>query len=467
MVHCIRAFLLRTLPVIPNSSKWTKQGPAVDQLLGLYWVHGLLPKLISRAFAGMVAVTLDTTHDQAFLEEVEWRQVAGSRLKRSQAFVLDASTQPTLTVLALVKEGHRSLTCAFLKCAKRLQNPGRPPRLLNFVTPAFSPVHVVLQYDSMLLRGVGSRLGLLYFAHGYDSLQEWLTSESGRAYGEMLLRCLLCSSSWLYRRLEHEFGCFPWRLAQVADERLPEANRFVTAHLLETTAPCCVDQWFTARCKRMVGSAAELMTPRWQRAIAAWARSVRVSMARVEFMHGGNRAQCSNEMMWQTFNALFVNREYSRLCESRRALQGMVEGILGPALPGPLAAPPLPQVDAQPPVPLPQPLPPPPPASVAVAAFAPAAAQAPAAASAKAQAKANAKAKAKAAPLRAQSALLIFRNEILQRDGGSATSRESWAEIKRLFTALPPEQRAFYDARAASSKHIASLARQQLRQSQA
>ena len=201
------------------------------------------------------------------------------------------------------------LTCGFLRCARRVPNPHRHPRLCDWVNPATSRVWTVLLYWSMLATGRGRRLCLL--TGGMGSIADWLSLPTSRAVAVIFTRALFCASSWAYRRHAVLFGSYPWLLASLPDERVPWQTRFAIAERAASARSCCLDDEFTGRIlKHNIYHAQDLLTDNWLRFITAWAASVRVSIAAVEFAHAANRAAAKPSMNWSSFSALYLNREF-------------------------------------------------------------------------------------------------------------------------------------------------------------
>lgn len=223
-------------------------------------------------------------------------------------YLNDVTTPLHLVTMAIVKEPLRWLTSGFLRCARRLRHPCTYPYIMDYVSQEFSRVTVVLQYYSLLLRGQGSRLQLLWRQCGCSSFEAWVVSFPEMAH--QLAGALVLAASLVHRRHHVLFSSWPWKLAQIADGRLSLARRRETAQLACSQQKCCADPWFLRRIlEHHTCDPSELLNETWSTMLLAWARQVRCSTAIVEFMHAQNRRRSNAQMSWAHFTSLFVNSE--------------------------------------------------------------------------------------------------------------------------------------------------------------
>ena len=84
--------------------------------------------------------------------------------------------------------------------------------------PAFSMFTMIRQYLSMLMRGCGARLQLIWHRAGYNSMQEFV--EEDIVHARLLIRCLLAASAWVFRWHHRELTQFPLRFKALGDSLL-------------------------------------------------------------------------------------------------------------------------------------------------------------------------------------------------------------------------------------------------------
>ena len=150
-----------------------------------------------------------------------------------------------------------------MRCGKTVQNPHRWPKLCDFVSAKFSRVWIVLQYFSMLLRGRGRRLALLYGADGCASMQDWLATARGKVLAKRLLHGVLVASSWIHARHACTFQEWPWRLASICDLRLPYAERLAIAVEFFKSHSCDLDCYMGRRLQLKLQCEEDLLTDEW------------------------------------------------------------------------------------------------------------------------------------------------------------------------------------------------------------
>jgi hypothetical protein len=313
MRRCLAGLLFRAMPTVPVKSKWTKLGPCLDFFLLASCCCRTLPDVWPIAFSKLkVNISIDV-HDQAYLEEVNWHAVQGGRAKAGGAMVADPTIGARLVVLALVLEPlrwlHRWFMASSSPVSKAEPTHYQHSALMDFVDPCRSPITRVLQYYSAMLRGSVSRLCLVWVRAGKGSFDEWAASEESQWLLCVFRQAVTTAASWVHRRFCHNgMGC-PWKLASLADSRLPLLKRHQIADAFWAADPAELDETFSARLQRALDSNRHVFSKTWQRALWAWSWSVRVSIAPVEFAHGRNRRRASTSGTWASFVAQYVNGE--------------------------------------------------------------------------------------------------------------------------------------------------------------
>ena len=140
---------------------------------------------------------------------------------------------------------------------------------------------------------------------------------------------LLVALSWVHRRLAVPFSCFPWRLAAVADTRLDLDRRERIAKEAFRAQTLCADPYFLRRAlEHHVTSHRDFLSDRWVGCLLTWSRSVRCSVAMVEFLHGQNRRRAHQQMVWSHFSALFVLAEKKTIATVNRAAAANFRAML-------------------------------------------------------------------------------------------------------------------------------------------
>ncbi len=414
MSEAIVGFFFCSLPTIPSPSKWTKTGPCLDWVLGCLWVHSALPQIMDEAFSrAFVSSTLGAPRnedDQLFTEEVAWRQLEGKRMRLATEFFRKPDISASLTILALVKEPLRWLTCVFLKCAKSLEEPTQWPPLCDLCRKDASCVTSVLQYYSYLCTGEAARLCLLFRGQSPDAWQRHHTTQALE-----VRRVVLVAASWVHERHVRRLQTWPWRLASLPDTRLPLDERQAVAKEFWDTPRCCLDGGFSRRLKESLHEWQELLRPQWMSALLAWASTVRCTMAHIEFKHAKNRRRAHPQMSWEQFTALYVTGEAkASLILAERAAQA--ETVRARAV-----------------VPFDQVPGPGPPKE-----------------------------------RRHKTALALFRSEAMSRDrtlgiAFNPCSKSYWDKVKADFARLPENTRQIFENRAALLRHAAQAQRRRSR----
>jgi hypothetical protein len=322
---------VRCMPVRPQKGKWTK---TMKSLLWLQMagVMRCLELLVPLAFDKMI-YKIDrnpaqfASPQEAYNTEVAYSKVEGSTLRSFNNGLKKPGQHDMVTLLTIIVEPLYFLTRYFLRASsvprrRKLQQNGESPVLCDLVEPKFSPVALVLEYFSMLLKGTAPRW-LLLFGRNYADFDEWALREVKLL--QALRRGVTVASSWARERSFHKFSKLPWLLAVIPDARQTDARKIEVLSLLDRAPPEQVDELFSGRLRGLLNSlgvdSSVLRSRLWLRALDIWTWLVGSSVAQVEFLHGRNRRRANAGESWGHFVAKFF------LDESRRQLASLLKTI--------------------------------------------------------------------------------------------------------------------------------------------
>ena len=141
-------------------------------------------------------------------------------------------------------------------------------------------------------------------------------------YARSLEDMILVSDSWMYRKHEVELHSrsAPWHVLGVVDSRLTHDERFEIADAFVNRPSCCQDEWFSRRFLQKFQCAGEdLLHEDMQRVLAAWARTVKLTVAPVEVLHAHNKRllQQSHGKRVSNFVAEYTNEQVLTLQRTR------------------------------------------------------------------------------------------------------------------------------------------------------
>ena len=142
---------VRTLPRVPQSGKWTKTGPALDDYMTLMCAVPLLSSAWGLAFGKEMhaeSARAKADVEESRLESVAWVEVTNKRAQRSGRFRNDADSPAVLLTTAIIMEPLRWLTGYFLWASSLARRERRlsSPLLCSFTCADQSPITKVLQY---------------------------------------------------------------------------------------------------------------------------------------------------------------------------------------------------------------------------------------------------------------------------------------------------------------------------------
>ena len=120
----------------------------------------MFPRLFSKALQVHRNSSREVDLDPAEEADQCWHKVNGKRAQRTREFFGNNENVIKVIILALIMEPLRWLCSLWLKNSREVVDPTRPPLLCDMVVNHFSPLTVVLQYLSTLLRGGGGRIRL-------------------------------------------------------------------------------------------------------------------------------------------------------------------------------------------------------------------------------------------------------------------------------------------------------------------
>jgi hypothetical protein len=296
-------------------------GPCLDYFALLHCM-GLLRPIMQTAF-GALSTTyarspqhsgsdIVVAPDPSLQQELSWHQVQGVRMKRALGFVADPSAMLSLLLDALVEEPLRLLTAWFLKTTQRRKDPCQWPALLDLCCPEFSPVTAIMQYMSGLLQRKAPRLDIMCQMLGCTELGHHGSEEAAT----LLRNACLSTSAWLYRRHVLWAKSYPWKLASLADGRVPQDHRNAVAREAVSAKGCCQGLFSRRLCAGR--SVDDLTAPGMTQALYCWASGVsaHLSIADVERMHRLSKSiLVTNTMAWPQFAAMHVLKESVALLE--------------------------------------------------------------------------------------------------------------------------------------------------------
>ena len=102
--------MLRSMPTVPEASKWTNTGPCVDWFWGLASVHNMVGPLFNVAFSTLAATMVlsgergPRVHGVAegYKQDINWNAVHGKRLVEGLKFLTSVEHLDTVIELGAV-----------------------------------------------------------------------------------------------------------------------------------------------------------------------------------------------------------------------------------------------------------------------------------------------------------------------------------------------------------------------------
>ena len=299
--------LWRSQPVRPTKGKWTKLGPSIDWHIQS-GIMNMFAKTFVLAFDKMSLKVIkqgEQNEDTAYLIDVDWHAVRGSRCSKVLAGLSDNGTFARIVILGVVLEPIRWLTRWFLRRAsitrrlKRQQKKMAAP-IMDMVWYQASPAVRVLQYFSQLLSGNARRLRLIW-SREYNSFEEWADSEEELL--DVFRRAIGMASSWVFYRFFQLYMAYPWLLTALVDPRRVMADKRTVATAFFDAVLELLDMWFSKLVQERITSADDLFEESWQMALWLWAWQILCTIAQAEFQHGRNRHRAHEQDLWSNFVA--------------------------------------------------------------------------------------------------------------------------------------------------------------------
>ena len=289
---------LQRKPRPPAKNKWTLLAPVVDVFviawcLGLTSIMGDGPHSAWRSYSSNRSV---------------WHVVSGVYCKRCKEFIVPENLW-LLLILALILEPSRFLTCWFLQHNRRYRGMGHPG-VHDLVYPSFSPLLIVRQYISSLLRGKARRLALITSRAGVASLPEWAAKHPSLA--RQLRKCARTFSAWVYYKHCRIYWKPPFTLFSLSDLRVPEYERQRICDTFYVAQACCL-VWGFARQVRTNVSSASLMGSTWIRILFRLSCILRLGVCDVECRHARNRRWLRKGMSFAHFAAAYTIDEFKKI----------------------------------------------------------------------------------------------------------------------------------------------------------
>ena len=325
-------FIFHTPPTSPEIGKWTKIGPTLDRVSIGMGTHGIYAAVFEAAFAatkasraksastgstlGQLQDLAEQSHDHEFLQETRWSEVRSKRAVKSVAFLTNPRSAVDVWLLSLALEPVRIIMRVLFICCRQdpscaSQKAEHRPALFMFANKHASPVVAMLQYVSTFLSdGSVSRITVLVRLLGCESLADMF-----RQHMDVVSHCrqlMLVTYTWLHRRNVQEFMAWPWKLAVIADERVPRKHRESIARECHMSCSTCLDPWFTLRFRELGGfkTVDDYFQPAWLQVLTTWAESVWLSTAQIEFRHARQqRLVPTTTACWESFAAQSFNAE--------------------------------------------------------------------------------------------------------------------------------------------------------------
>ena len=288
MVDSVLKVVLATLPTTPQKGKWTKTWPCVVWFLRAMGVHNMFSQAlrITSEHHRQPQVAPSVGDDVVSGMDIDFARIKGIRRQRAEKFASNPSVRFNVSLVCVVLEPLRFL-CGWFLGASSATFGGRDvmPPAIDLSSVRSSLVFAMMRHFASMLRGTSSRC-LLLWAFEERSFEIWASRFPERL--GVARRALLGISSWLFLRFNF-WMCWPYKLLQVVDRRLEDEVSMGVARQFMAACPKCLDPGCSRRLRSKLGSAEDLMTPLWQRALLAWGHQIPVSIADVEHTHSSNK----------------------------------------------------------------------------------------------------------------------------------------------------------------------------------
>lgn len=313
MESLLLGVMFRSQPTAPSLAKWTKLGPCCDWFV-LASTQGTLRLIFDHAFGKLAskANPCQATSD-GVEEELDWHQVAGRRCARAKRFLHSEAKLTIILMLSIVLEPLRHICSFFLLHGIRPPDTSRHPPLFDLIWGEKSLISLVLQYYSAMLAGSSSRLELLWRRSSVP-FASWREERPQEA--QTLRKLILVASSWVRRRFVYD--ALPWSLLAVTDERRRDEDKRESIERFAATRTCCLPMGIARELRRrgirtLAGVDGSLKAAFLHTGWLAW-----LSIVSVEATHATHRLLAHPRMPWHVFAACARHTEAKALLRQRR-----------------------------------------------------------------------------------------------------------------------------------------------------
>jgi len=329
------------LPVIPQTSKWTKLGSSLDFFM-VSFVNGVLHHTLSQARRSL-DYRVEGGGDAG--AELSWRELAGQRLARTLTLSQDKSQHLIVRLLCIIIEPLRVIHTRFMKLGHAAPNAERLPALFDEIWDSKSISLRVLAYYSSMLTGVVehcNRLILVLAPEGHANLQPWQVAQPQQAL--LIRRLILHAASWVDRRLVQPLrDCRNgWSVFAIGDHRREAAHLDIATTFL-AQKECCLVPGLPRELLRRGLTPATLVSAEWKLAFLSTALLTRLTVAYVERRHARHRRSAHQQMPWSSFAAVSVNQEFREQLIAKKQIEACTDRrVLDDQPPRPAPPPPVP-----------------------------------------------------------------------------------------------------------------------------
>ena len=304
VIRHLIAFALSSAPTSPEICKWAKLGPALDRFIIAQCVHSSYSVLFVKALEKHTvkgSKPAEADWDHQLQAEISWAKQRGKTAKAVVTFVSDPRLKLRAVCIALALEPIRILMRCFFACSRDGRDKTLTPAISVFANSEASPLLVLLQYCSAFCSAASvGRATLVFRLRGARDVDEFAIAdaESLVFMGDLIVIFV----GWMHRRHWCDFVRFPWKLAVVA-------HVSARAELQESIweewwrrSPWCLDIYFSGKLRLLLTGPREVFdTVECYEFILAWAHSIDLTTAQVEFRHARQKQFCPGKNIGGAF----------------------------------------------------------------------------------------------------------------------------------------------------------------------
>ena len=249
---------------------------------------------------------------------------------------LVAFSQPrsllTTTLLALLVGAEERVAFPFFKHAVSLA---------DYASPASNPGLLLCQFCASLLNSEHPAYQLLCRSQGFSTFTD--LHRYSRAAMDECRSALVQASGDAFLRHWQRFSLYPWRLAALVAEHVPEAEKERIARDFCTACPQCLDAAFSRPLRCLTGTCASswrtsgILSNFWLQVLRDWVAGCDISTYLVELQHANNKHAAHPLSKFEQMAAKSVNsgakRVLKQACEAVQ--QGEVAEEQVSAMPSP------------------------------------------------------------------------------------------------------------------------------------